>query len=258
MDMRKPLVATAIAATALIATANVQAEGFYIFGEASHSDISSSEAQNGVEAKQRSSAQDTADYNELLASYPAGTVDSNGDVLVADLEVAESQSSDDSATTNFSAGLGYRFHENFAAEFAYRDLGDASYTAESTVTGTNASGDLTYRNAYESSAVILRGVGIMPVTDRFAVEGLVGVAYVDTDYAITDQVDGSGYLNSSQEGGSSSDTAFTATYGVGASYAFDEALTGYARWERIHDIDTEDKWGGIEADTISAGLRYHF
>lgn len=256
--MKKTIVVTAIAAATLASAASVQAQGFYVFGEAASTEATSSEAESVINAKQGEFSKTTSDFNDLLGSYPDGTVDANGDVLVADVVQTDSSSSDDSSDTTFSAGLGYRFHKNFAAEFAYRDLGDAAYAGKSVVTGSNASGVATYENSYESEAYILRGVAILPLTDRFALEGLLGVAYVDTDYAYSEQVKGEGYLNSEQSSGSSSGSDFTATYGVGASFDVTDSFTTYARWERIHEIDTESEFDGIEADTFSAGVRYYF
>nr|WP_275668708.1 outer membrane beta-barrel protein [Halomonas urmiana] len=104
------------------------------------------------------------------------------------------------------------------------------------------------------------------MTENFALEGLLGAAYVSTDYAGGTTIVGvpnpsypdGVQLNDVDESYSDDDSGFTATYGVGATFAFTDSLTGFARYERIHDIDTADRWGGIEADTASAGLRYNF
>lgn len=256
--MKKSIIVTAIATATISVAAGAQAQGFYIFGEAAHTDATSSDAKDYVRDAQSKSNKETKEFNEMLAAFPEGTVDANGDVLVPDMVQKDGFSSDDSSDTSFSGGVGYSFHKNFAAEIAYRDLGDAAYKGESVVSGTNASGVASYESSFESSAFILRGVGILPVTDRFSLEGLVGVAYVDTDYAYSAEVVGEGYLGSDQKGESVSGSGFSATYGAGASFAVTDALTAYARWERIHNIDTEDEFGGIKADTISAGVRYYF
>lgn len=247
MDMKKTIIASAIAATSLVATVNAQAQALYVYGEGAYNDIGSSEAESDLRKQDQEGRQSTEDFNQTLAD--AG--------LTADLEYSSGFDSDDTETT-FGVGIGYQFHQNFALELAYRDLGESSYENSFEVTGTEASGTGERKNAYESEAFILRGVGVLPITERFALEGLLGVAYVDTDYRDTEVVNGEGFLNSTNTSDSASGSNFTATYGVGASYAFNDALTGFARFERIHDIDTEDEWGGIEADTFSSGVRYHF
>jgi len=256
--MKKTIIASAIAATALTAAATAQAQGFYVYGEGAYNDIASSDAENDIRDQQGAFNQETAELNEVLGSAPAGAIDQNGNPVVGDLVLNQSMDSDDSGDTTFGLGLGYQFNENFAAEFGYRDLGDASYKGSDALTGTNASGSVDRENSYDSEAFILRGVASLPVTEKLSVEGLLGVAYVDTDYSGGTVVQGEGLLPSTSDRYSESDSGFSATYGVGASYAINDALTGYARWERIHDIDTEDAWGGIEADTFSAGVRYHF
>lgn len=255
--MNKSIFVTAIAAASLFTVAGAQAQGFYIFGEAGNTEATSSEAKDRVQTEQIKKSKDTADFNELISGYPDGTVDANGDVLVADVTQVDSISSDDSGTT-FSGGVGYNFNKYFATEFAYRDLADTEYEGTSKITGTNASGVGTYKESFESDAFILRGVGILPLTERLSLEGLVGVAYVSTDYSYSHAVDAQGYLQNEADSGSADGSDFSATYGVGATFDVTDSLTAYARWERIHDIDTESEFGGIEADTASAGIRYYF
>ncbi|SEL95436.1 outer membrane beta-barrel protein [Halomonas daqiaonensis] len=249
MNMKKTIIASAIAVGTLVATSNAQAQaqGFYAYGEAAYNDIGSSKAESYLRQEDQDGREDTEAFNQTLA----------GAGLTADLEYNSSFSNDDSEAT-FGVGGGYQFNKNFSLELAYRDLGEASYQNSFEVTGTEASGTGERKVSYESDAFILRGVGLLPVTERLSLEALLGVAYVDTDYSESEVVNGEGRLNSTDTRDSESDSDFTAAYGVGASFAFNDTLTGYARWERIHDIDTEDKWGGIEADTISAGFRYHF
>lgn len=245
--MKKTIIVSAIAAATLVATANAQAQGFYVYGEGAYNDIGSSEAENDLRERDQEFRQDTEDFNQTLADAS----------LTADLEYTSGFDSDDTNTT-FGVGVGYQFHKNFALELAYRELGEATYENDFEVTGTEASGTGERENSYESDAFILRGVGMLPITERFALEALLGVAYVDTDYRSSEVVDAEGYLIEQDDSASTSGSDFTASYGVGATFAFTDALTGFARWERIHDIDTEDEWGGIEADTMSAGVRYHF
>ncbi|TDX21864.1 putative outer membrane protein [Modicisalibacter xianhensis] len=246
--MQKKLlaIATVAAITGVITSSAQAASGYYVFGEYSYTEMGSSKAEDYAK-------EDVSDLREttqfLNDTYPS-----------TELGFDPSYSSDDS-DNGFSLGIGYRFHKNFAAELAYRDLGETSYGARTTIAGQFMGGDSVTEGkkgtSYESSAWIIRGVGILPVTDAFALEALLGAAYVDTDYTAYESLE-------SDLGGTysarftDSDKDWTVTYGLGASYSFTSAITAYARWERIHNIDTADNWDGIEADSFSGGLRYAF
>ncbi|WP_258364266.1 outer membrane beta-barrel protein [Halomonas sp. LBP4] len=181
-------------------------------------------------------------------------------------------SPDDRLSSNqeVSFGVGYQLTPNFAMELAYRDLGSARYETSNTVT-FNHDGEIyvgvsDFRNEYESKVFILRGVGMLPVTEKLTLEALLGVAHVRTKYSSgevnegveVDSLGGYGLLTYS-DSYDEKETGWSATYGLGASYAFTPTIAGYARWERVHDINTESPgWGSIKADSVSAGLRYHF
>lgn len=239
--MKKSILATAIALS-VAAAADAQAGNFYLFAEAGHNDIEAEEAASSIAEAQQ---QDRESVDQANAS------------LGANLQYSDSADSD---TKNAKGGLGvgYRFTDRYAMELAYRDLGEGEYTGDGEITGGVGNGSREFRSAYESEAVILRGVARHHFTEAFAVEALLGVAYVDTSYVRDDTFEGSGIFSDSATYESEDESGFSATYGIGASYAMTDTLTGYARWERIHDIDTDDQWDGIEADTVSLGLRYHF
>lgn len=231
-----------------LSMSHAHANGLYLYGEAGYTDMASSKSRQQIEDLDQSLSDETADQND----YYAVTAGKTPDLVYS--------SSDDFDDTDISLGLGagYRFHENVAVELGYRDIGETVYRNDFDVTGTDASGTGYRENTYESSAFLLRGVAMLPVTERFTVEGLLGVAYVDTDYSGTSISNGQGDLPDQDYGVSNSESGFTATYGIGASYAVTTKVTAYARWERIHDIDTSDHYGGIEVDTLNTGVRYHF
>ncbi|MGC3874948.1 outer membrane protein [Halomonas sp. GXIMD04776] len=245
--MKKVAIAIALAiATAASVSTAAQAQGVYVFGEYNHSQLESSEG-------------------EAIADSVANELDGwvqEGNDLGGDLTGTRNDSSDDS-DSGFGIGIGFRFHENFAAELAYKDLGEATYGSEVAIAGTdpiggNVDGSGYFDGGYESDAVILRGVGILPITESFSLEALLGVAYVDTDYHAEEGLRGEVPRSGTRIGGSDSDSDFTATYGLGASFQFTDTVAAYGRWERIHDIDTADYLDDMEADTFAAGLRYSF
>lgn len=243
--MKKVTIALAIAAATAASTA-AQAQGFYAFGEYSGSNFDSS----GAESLQ-----------DDFADMAAGEVE-EGNALGGTLSGERSDSNDDS-DAGFGVGIGYRYNENFATELAYKDLGEATYGTDYAITGTdpvggNVDGTGYLSGSVESEAVILRGVGILPVTKRFSLEAMLGVAYVDTTYKAAEGLRGTIPGSGNETSGSESDSDLTAAYGLGASFQFTDTLAAYARWERIHDIDTADYLDGVEVDTYSAGLRYAF
>lgn len=246
--MKHTLIRSALAAAiaGTFATSALASTGFYVFGEYSRSDMSSSQA----EAYAAEDIQDLRDTTQLLNEVFPNT----------DLNYTPTYRSDETSN-EFGFGVGYRAHANLALELAYRDLGTTSYDTRSTMAGTfNGLPSLSEGGkgtSFESSAIILRAVGILPVTEALSLEGLLGVAYVDTDYTAYE------FMNSDiggvyTERYTASDKGFSATYGVGASYQITPQVGAFARWERIHDVDTDDIWDGIKADTFSGGIRYHF
>ena len=66
----------------------------------------------------------------------------------------------DSKDSAFKLFGGYRFHPNFAAELAYVNLGEASYSG--TFLGTPVTGGTVKANGLNVSAV-----GLLPLTDEF-------------------------------------------------------------------------------------------
>lgn len=259
--MKKTLLCTALtAAIAGAFTTPAMADtGIYVFGEYSHNDIGSDAAKRDVIEQQTAGAARMDEAN-LLVNIPNG------------LEpfVTEGSSDYDDTNQEVGFGVGYQLTPNFAMELAYRDLGSARYETTNTVTfdhdGETYVGVSDFHNEYESKAFILRGVGMLPVTEKLTLEALLGVAHVRTKYSGGENNEGFeveslgnyGLLTYS-DSYDEKETGWSATYGLGASYAFTPAIAGYARWERVHDINTESPgWGSIEADSVSAGLRYHF
>lgn len=244
--MKKAIIATAISAATAMTATTALAGDMYIFGEGSYSDMGNSNAQE--------SSQSFIDSGQ---SYVDNQNNAGGNLTQTNSFDADEED------TGFGFGLGYQINEYFGAELAYRNLGEASYTGSENISGTDSNSnpldsDGHRTNAYESEAVILRGVASYPVTTKLSLEGTLGVAYVETEYSGTNYIEGGTGLNSVDQSYSDDGNGYTAAYGVGASYDFTKTLTGYARWERLHDIDTEDNWDGIEADSYTAGIRYHF
>lgn len=96
MDMKKTIIVSAIAATGLTSAAAAQAQGFYVYGEAAHSDISSSEAEGDIRQQDVDGQALTNEINSDLADFG----------MTADLEYSSS-SSDDDTDTSLGVGLGY-------------------------------------------------------------------------------------------------------------------------------------------------------
>lgn len=152
-------------------------------------------------------------------------------------------------------GGGYRFNENFALELGYKSLGKAH--AESYEEDT-INGDIDDKKInYKAQALAIRAIGIMPITNEFALEGFVGaaIAHQKFDYRwdYTDTYTGK---HTTEEAASFSKTALAASIGVGATYALNDNLSVFTRYEytALPKID-ELK---LKSHTIDLGLRYHF
>ncbi|MFN7097460.1 MAG: outer membrane beta-barrel protein [Gammaproteobacteria bacterium] len=136
--------------------------------------------------------------------------------------------------------LGYQFNKFVAAELGYSYLGNVEFNNIFAVSGATASlrqqaGDLTAKV-------------MLPVTRQFNVFALGGVAYVG---AKPNDVSNTASLLGVQTG--SREGAFTATYGLGAGYDFNQHWGLDATWRRFNSS------GDIEnTDLFTLGAAYHF
>jgi OOP family OmpA-OmpF porin len=136
---------------------------------------------------------------------------------------------------------GKQFNKYFAVEGGYFNLGKFGYTAHTTSAG-NQTGSAKFQG------MNLDGVGILPITDKLAALGRLGLTYTWTKDAF---------------GGSSAGTGATAKKneanfkgGLGLQYDLTRALALRTEWERYRVNDAIGNKG--YADLLQVGLIYRF
>ena len=155
-----------------------------------------------------------------------------------------SSTSLDSNDTAYSLNIGYKFNPYFALEGGYTDLG--KYGFSSNVTSPVAT---TVNGNYKVDGVNLSAVGIIPLNNGFSLYGKAGIFRANTKL----DVSSSGTSGVS----STSDHSTNATYGLGASYAFNKDWTAKLEWNRFHDVG-ETSTGKDNIDLYTVGVAYNF
>ena len=139
---------------------------------------------------------------------------------------------------------GYEFNRNFALEFGYANLGEA--TASGNVppfTNVNA--------RFETTAFDLTAVGILPLNNQFSVFGRIGLYRAETDLT------GSATLGSVVIPVSEGESNMDLTFAVGARFDITRNFSIRAEWQRYQDVGGGDT-GEADVDVMSIGLMYRF
>lgn len=148
----------------------------------------------------------------------------------------------DGDETALAAGVGYRFHRNFAVEAWYQDFGTFGAFGPPCADTSDACVTLVVPTAAELEGVKVRALGYWPVTERFSVYGIVGALDWQTDVrtdffepilgdVVIESFDGTDFL-----------------YGAGLSLNISDRFEAFAEYEVV-DFDME---------VPSVGLKYHF
>jgi OOP family OmpA-OmpF porin len=168
------------------------------------------------------------------------------------LTVVEAVSSFDDSDTGFGLAGGYQVNEHFAAELAWVDLGEISYSAEGTVTDGFGVFDTTFGLGQSASGVVFSMLGIWPIGERFAVFGRVGLALMSVDADISVTIDGVTGADSASTDRSNM------MYGAGGDLALGDRLGLRLEWNRYAGVGTDDFLGDTDIDLVTLGLRYSF
>lgn len=122
---------------------------------------------------------------------------------------------------------GYRINENVAFEVAYADFGsfDAVTTVTSPITARN-------RGEFETTALLLDAVGILPLGDKHEIFGKVGLAVWEIDVDISGTPGGARLSPGFDEDGSD------LHYGAGVAAHLTDTVTLRAEWEAV-DLDKD-------------------
>lgn len=145
--------------------------------------------------------------------------------------------------TGYKLFGGYQLNRNFAIEGGYFNLGDNSYTYNTTPAGT-------FTGNSQVRGLNLDLVGTLPLTDRFSAFARVGAAYAQnrTSFSSTGLVPAN--LSNPREKGTN------LKIGAGVQYAFTDRLSMRAELERYRISDPVRNKGHI--DMASLGLIYRF
>jgi OOP family OmpA-OmpF porin len=168
------------------------------------------------------------------------------------LSIVDATSSLDDSDTGFGLAGGYQVNENFAAELAYVDLGDISYSANGTVTDgidTFAAG---LGIDQSTSGPVFSILGIVPIGERFTVFGRLGIALMSVDADATVSIDDVSATDSVSTDRSN------LMYGIGGEFSFNRRFGVRLGWDRYAEVGSDDQAGEVDIDLISLGLRYNF
>ena len=142
----------------------------------------------------------------------------------------------DDEDTAFKLLGGYRVNPNFAVEFAYTGLGEAS--ASFAGFGTIS---------VESSGFEVLAVATAPVGAQWSLYGKIGLFRWDLDVN-----DGTGVVGSFSESGTD------LTYGLGASYDFSRDSALRIEYQQYTDVGDPNTSGTTDVSVIGAGLIFRF
>lgn len=145
----------------------------------------------------------------------------------------------DESDTGWKIFGGYQFSRHFAVEAGYYDLGKLSFGG--TVGGTAISGN------FDSTAIGLSLVGILPVGNNFSLLGRLGVSYGEQEGSVT----------VGATTGTASDETTELTYGLGLRYDFGRNVMVRAQWERFR-VGGSNVGGKNDVDLYSVDLGYRF
>lgn len=170
------------------------------------------------------------------------------------LSASSSTTSDEKDNSAWKLFGGYQFNRNWAVELAYVDLGKA--TAKQTVVSGSVNVD------FEANGWNIAGVGTLPLSQSFSLNGKLGVFRWDRDYKCTRA---SGTTNCNTPANRSA-SGTDLSYGVGLGHALTKQTSLRLEWERFKDLGDENKTRGTDngktgqsdVDFLSIGIRYNF
>ena len=191
-------------------------------------------------------AQDEAYYyGGLSIGQSRGNFDQNGlSSRMLPPGVTVSSVTSDERDTAYKAFLGYQFNRFMALEGGYFDLGEARFTADTTVPLGTLSGKLKTRGWH------LDLVGSLPVTPRFSVLGRIGAHHGKTKAEYV----GTGLAVPAFPEASKSKTNYK--YGAGLQYEITPAMLVRGEWERYRVSHVAD--GRHNVDVASVSLVFPF
>ncbi len=163
-------------------------------------------------------------------------------------ELQNASTREDSDSFAFSLGLGYRFHPNFSVEASWYDLGEF----DASISGQTAGGsDIELSQEITVAGYGLRGIGHLPITERWTLDGSLGFARMTT------RNEGEGTVNGTDESRTESSSDVVATVGVGATYRLNEQFSIRGQYMYFDDVGDSDT-GESDIQYLSVGAIVSF
>ena len=149
-------------------------------------------------------------------------------------------SSDKGGSNQLRLQLGYSLSPNFAVEAGYIDFGKVKYSAS--YTGGTADGTL------KAGGIDVSALGILPLSDSFAVFGKAGVVAAKVKSSLS-----SSLLNSS-----ASSNVVRPLLGMGVTYKLSGNMDMRAEYEHVSSLGKTATTGKMTDNMLSLGMAYHF
>lgn len=111
------------------------------------------------------------------ANLPDETVNGANAALQAANGAAVTIVDTDDQSTALQIFIGFRFNRNFAVEAGYAALGDSSMNADYRSGGVPSNSLGNFHIKYKTTAPYIDAVGILPLGDKWALSGRIGIAY---------------------------------------------------------------------------------
>lgn len=194
----------------------------------------------------------------LAFSLPAAAADSGG-YVAADVGQSHfsggvfdqsypaswTRSASDS-TTGYRLTVGYQFTPNWGVEAGYVDLGHGTVTARNPLPPPmpDVGNFVSYR--VSAKGFFAAGTGTWPIDEKWSLFARAGV--------IASELDFQGQTNGNIDIPSANDTAWKATYGVGAKWNVQPQWSLRLGWDHYHDLGNAD----YDANLLSLGVEWRF
>lgn len=154
--------------------------------------------------------------------------------------------------TTWSLDIGYMVSPHFGVEASYLNLGTLKYRAAGTEAASAGGQSVSVDLDMTSRGPALALVGVLPMTNAWAVDARVGAYDGKTRTGVTSQV------GSSTHSDSASKASVSLLIGVGASYTLSEHWAFRLNYLRLNHVSEKVLNRAFTVDLVSAGLSCAF
>jgi OmpA-OmpF porin, OOP family len=186
------------------------------------------------------------------ANLPDETVNGANSALQAANGASSTVVDTDDQSTSLQIFLGYKFNQNFAVEAGYASLGESTMNADYRSAGVPSTSLGTFSMRYKMTAPYIDAVGILPLGEKWALSGRIGVAYTRTS------VDMNGSpLTFVVADSDKSDNKLREKLGAGVEYNLTARATVRAAWDHYKAPDPlSDDSFNVDVGSVSVLFRF--